>query len=841
VRVNLNYVPQHKQARLHESPANEILYGGAAGPGKSHALRFEALIWAMRIPNLQVYLFRRTYPELEKNHILPSRFQFPSELGEYKTGDRRWEFKNGSMIHFCHCQYDSDVFNYQGAEIDLLLIDELTTFTEFQYDYLRGRVRPTMDIPEHYRHKIPGIVCASNPGGVGHQFAKLRWVTFIGKAGGIRQAPGREGGMLRQYIPGRLEDNPILLERDPEYIHRLDALPEPYRTAYKEGDWDIFLGQMFNFTAMHHVVKPRPIPEHAPLYFTFDWGYGAPFECLWHWIDADNRIYTFGEEYGWNGTENQGLRITDSQIAERILQKEKQLDIDPNRYIQRLSGPDCFNKKPDYKGGGQGPSTAEVFSQHKIYMSPGDPSRILKIRQVHERLRLFDDMAPMLQVYEGCKHLIRTLPDLQADDHNVEDVDTNGEDHCFSGDTLVDTNIGQVPIQSLVGKQGMVLTAGGYWTRFHDCRKTRQKSELLNIGFADGRSIKCTPDHKFLTHEGSWVTAKHLTIDEECCMSISNDNLLSEDILCKLTSLMTLRKRSMGSGTGFVDNITNVRDSDYTGLYGNFIMDQYQKVLQSITLITIEAIIRLKTLHYSKVASMCRIMLNSLTIPHGLSLCVQGPQDGMEAQRDWHGIKNTIERTVLNPYIKNDLRKYVTAVEPSLWGCPIQNTVQENVRLKIGMSEIWSKLRQFVKYVATSSTQMEDNSSDLVQNLVRRGSHGKSVRIKRIDVAQSSNVYCLIADATHAFTVCGGIVVHNCYDALALMCMARPMSLVEPKPRKSEHDRRIDWLEKTDKGTYTDYAFRVHQEALGMLGVGQVDYGDMDEYEDRGEMVGTVN
>ena len=162
--IKIDYAPQPKQILFHKSAANEILYGGAAGPGKSMALRFEALIWCLRIPNLQVYLFRRTFPELEKNHILPSQQQFPAGVGEYKKGDKRWEFKNGSMLHFCHCQYESDVFQYQGAEIHLLLIDELTTFTEFQYDYLRGRVRCAIPVPDEFRHKIPGIACASNPG-----------------------------------------------------------------------------------------------------------------------------------------------------------------------------------------------------------------------------------------------------------------------------------------------------------------------------------------------------------------------------------------------------------------------------------------------------------------------------------------------------------------------------------------------------------------------------------------------------------------------------------------------------------------------------------------------------
>jgi hypothetical protein len=154
---------------------------------------------------------------------------------------------------------------------------------------------------------------------------------------------------------------------------------------------------------------------------------------LWHWVDADNRVYTFAEDYGWNGTPNQGLRLTDSQIAERIRSREKKLGIE-DRDIRRLAGKDSFSKKPDYMGGGQGPSTAEIFANHGIPIAPGDPSRVLKIRQVHERLRLYDDMPPMLQVYDTCEQLIRTMPLLQADETNPEDIDDKGEDHLY--DTL---------------------------------------------------------------------------------------------------------------------------------------------------------------------------------------------------------------------------------------------------------------------------------------------------------------------------------------------------------------------------------------------------------------------
>jgi hypothetical protein len=455
LKTQIDYLPQPKQEMFHRSPANEVLYGGAAGPGKSHALRFEGLIWCLRIPGLQAYLFRRTYPELEKNHILPALMQFPKDVCTYKKGDKRWEFYNGSMLHLCHCQYEQDVILYQGAEIHLLLIDELTTFTEFIYDYLRARVRCTIPIPDKYKHKIPGIAAGTNPGGVGHGFAKRRWVDFAYPME-VKKAPEKEGGMTRQYIPGLLEDNKILMQNDPRYIHRLDALPEPYRSAYKDGNWEIYLGQAFIFTRKDHVIPPMPIPRNAHLYMTYYWGYGAPFSIGWWWVDADGRLLRFKEWYGAMSP-GMGLRKADSEVAEQINAIEEQLckeydlpmhteTVTPNpddpthefnvtliKDIQRICGHDCFQKKPNfYKGGGQGPSTAEIFSRYKIHMSVGDSDRVIKIRAFRERINIpKDGSRPMLQIYEGCDNFMRTIPDLVMDEHKIEDIDTKGEDHCY--------------------------------------------------------------------------------------------------------------------------------------------------------------------------------------------------------------------------------------------------------------------------------------------------------------------------------------------------------------------------------------------------------------------------
>lgn len=429
----LIYVPQPKQEIFHTSLANEILYGGAAGGGKSAALRGEGFRWCVMVPGLQAYLFRREFPDLERNHIIQARSEFPTLICSYNESKHRFNFSNGSMMHFCHCQYDKDVFSYQGAEIHWLGIDEVTQFTAFAYDYLRGRVRCSLDIPEQYRSKIPGIYCGANPGGPGHIHCKSRWVDFA-KPYELKQTSKREGGMLRQYIPATLEDNFILMRNDPGYADRLDALPEPYRTAYKTGDWNIFMGQMFAFNYQDHVIKPYPVPEGDTLYMTFDWGFGKPFSVGWWFIDNDGRVIRFAEMYGnAPGSEpDVGLRLSDDEIANRIIGKEKYLGLE-GRSIVRLAGHDCFSKKPAYGQGGQIPSTAEVFARKGLLLKKSDPNRVAKIRQFHQRLAIpKGGDRPMLQVFDICTDFIRTIPMLQADKNNMEDVEQSGaEDHIF--------------------------------------------------------------------------------------------------------------------------------------------------------------------------------------------------------------------------------------------------------------------------------------------------------------------------------------------------------------------------------------------------------------------------
>ena len=477
----IGYTPQPKQALFHECPANEILFGGSAGPGKSYSIRHEALVWGDRVEKLQIYLFRRTYPELEKNHILPIQMEWGNEFGRYNEQKRRYTLHNGAIIHMCHAQHEKDVMQYHGAEIHLLVFDELSTFTEWQYVYLRNRVRCTLDIPKAFQHRIPGVMAGSNPGGPGHEFCKRMFVDFcsiktdeakrrmkVGTAAGpvyahpskrlgytvyygLRRARIAEGGMVRAYIPALIEDNQILMKKDPGYINRVKALPEPYRSAYLDGDWEIFIGQMFNWNKHAHVCAPHPIPKHAKIYFGFDWGFGKPFSCGWNYTDADGRLFRFAELYGWNKIPDSGLRKTDSEIAEMIVTKEMELGIrkpggkfidgfdigQREREVEYILSPDCFSKKPNYQGGGQGQATSEIFADYDIIGYPGDPTRDQKVKQFHERLRVREGEAPMFQCFDTCTQFIRTIPLLQQDEHDPEDVDTTLEDHIYDEQALI--------------------------------------------------------------------------------------------------------------------------------------------------------------------------------------------------------------------------------------------------------------------------------------------------------------------------------------------------------------------------------------------------------------------
>ena len=426
------------QAMAAVCPADFPLFGGSRGGGKSDCLLGRHLRGAEKYKrHWNGLIVRRKYKDFLELRRRIDEFIMMGLKAERIGGDQQTNylrFKNGAQVAMpaiSRLEMVNDFIGHQYCEIS---IDEVTTFPFFSrmVDKLKGSNRSPHGVPCH-------LFGTGNPGGPGHSDVKEYFK--LGSSSPVK--PGQvwegEGGESRVFIPSFLDDNRILCEADPKYVNRLKAIRDPaLRRAWILGDWDVFIGQAFPFSYERHVIPPIQIPQYAPIYMTFDWGYAKPFSFGWWWLDADNRLYRFAEWYGWNKTPDEGLRLTDSVMVEGVKEREQKMGIGTRKII-RLCDPTCFNKKPDYRGGGQGPSTAEVFGQHGIYLVPGDPSRELKIRQFRERMAIpTNEMEmPMMVIYENCTHFVRTIPALCMDENRPEDIDTETEDHVYDEACLI--------------------------------------------------------------------------------------------------------------------------------------------------------------------------------------------------------------------------------------------------------------------------------------------------------------------------------------------------------------------------------------------------------------------
>ena len=517
--INLSLHP--KQAEAFHSTATEILFGGSAGPGKSHAMRISSIVWASEIPGLQVYLFRRLYDDLIKNHLEGPK-GYRALLAPWvdskfcRIVDDEIRFWNGSKIYLCHCQHEKDRFKYQGAEIHVLLIDELTHFSEVIYRFLRGRCRAVgISIPPKYDSLFPRIMCGSNPGGVGHQWVKTAFIDGA-EAGQLRQMSKEEGGMVRQFIRARLSDNPSLIEDDPLYEDKLAGLGNPALVkAMRDGDWNIVEGAFFSeWRTERHVLRPVELPSWWMRFRSGDWGSAKPYAFHWiavasdDWLHPDGAMIPrgalivyrelYGIRYRPDGTFEPDTGVKES--ADVVAGKVRKAEEDDNISFGVLD-PAAFAVI-------SGPSIAEEFANSSVFFQKADNKRIPGHNQFRKRLMGDGDGRPMIYFFENCLHAIRTIPTLQHDLRMPEDVDTNMEDHCFAAGTLVETISGPSPIESLVGTDGLVLSLGGF-KEYRSARLTGRNRKLLSLCFEDGTTIKCTPDHRFMTDDG-WVEAQNM-------------------------------------------------------------------------------------------------------------------------------------------------------------------------------------------------------------------------------------------------------------------------------------------------------------------------------------------
>jgi hypothetical protein len=431
--------------------ANEILYGGALGGGKSYLLRVASIIYSIEIPGLITYLFRRTFKEVLSNHIhTPGGYlEMLHDLIEagdvvYSKSDYSFTFWNGSRIQLAHSQYESDIYSHQGAQIGFLIIDEATHFTPMMIRFIRSRVRlGSLSVPPQWKKHFPRILYTSNPGGVGHLYFKSNFVDFGENQ--IFQAPPDEGKMTRIYIPAKMGDNKVLLANDPDYADRVRGMGDTSLVdAMLEGNWDSLTVGGFSdvWKAKYHVVKPFKIPSSWKIRRGYDYGYSAPAAVVWFaisdgtdfvddegnecWVPKGTR-FAINELYFVN-KRLEGLKLSGLVQGERIKAYERDEDmgiIHPgpadNSIFSREGGPSIADEMLS--------SGIKFIRSNK---SPG--SRVLGV-QVMRNLLVASTRRPMERpgffVFNTCFNIIRTLPNLSCDDKNMEDINSMDEDHLW--------------------------------------------------------------------------------------------------------------------------------------------------------------------------------------------------------------------------------------------------------------------------------------------------------------------------------------------------------------------------------------------------------------------------
>jgi hypothetical protein len=407
----------------------EVLYGGAAGGGKSYAMLADPLRY-MQHPQFSGLLLRHTTEEL-RELIWKSQEMYPKIYPGIKWSERKmqWVAPSGARLWFSYLDRDEDVLRYQGLAFSWVGFDELTQWpTPFPWNYMRSRLRSTApDLPIYMR-------ATTNPGGPGHAWVKKMfvdpappgkafWATDIETSEILTYPKGhsKEGQPLfkRRFIPAMLTDNPYLAEQG-DYETMLLSLPEHQRKQLLEGNWDVAEGAAFpEFNRKEHVIEPFDIPRNWVKFRACDYGYGSYSAVLWFAVSPSEQVIVYRELYV--------SKVLAKDLARMILE----LEAGDGQIRYGVLDSSCWHKRGD-----TGPSLAEQMIMEGCRWRPADRSagsRVAGKNEIHRRLQV-DDFTdePRLVIFSSCTNLISQLPTLPLDKANPEDIDTRiNFDHLY--------------------------------------------------------------------------------------------------------------------------------------------------------------------------------------------------------------------------------------------------------------------------------------------------------------------------------------------------------------------------------------------------------------------------
>lgn len=419
IDIKIRLQPKQKLFRQSIDQFPITLYGGAKGGGKSKGLREIFLLRRLEQSRSHCAIFRRTYPELEGNHIRPLFESFPSLRAYYNESKKLLDLPNGSTLQFCHCKNEEDVTLYQGREFDDLGIDEVTQWTEAMFRTLMGSNRSSK----------PGIkpraALTGNPGGIGHPWVKRLFIE--------KRLNEREKASDYNFIQALVDDNPALMGNDPEYVRRLEAEPnEALRNAYRYGSWDIHAGQFFTELRRDiHFIKAFDIPAHWQRFASYDFGFNHPAAFGWFATDEDGNVYLYRELI------RSGLRV--DQLCKMVLEMKDTKDCYPV-----IAGHDCWAKKSATINAKQQtpPTIAEEFMNHDIALKRAVIDRIQGASQLRKYLAWQGkpDNKPKFYIMDNCPVSFDCLSRMENDPAHLEDVlkvdAVNGD--IYTGDDAYD-------------------------------------------------------------------------------------------------------------------------------------------------------------------------------------------------------------------------------------------------------------------------------------------------------------------------------------------------------------------------------------------------------------------
>lgn len=427
-KVVIPYEPQPRQILYHQTnDIDELLYGGAAGGGKSEATIWDALQYALEYPGSRQIIFRRTFPDLQRSIIARTIVAYPKELGKYNQSKHEWIFINDSVIELAYFDSDMHKANYAGAEYDVIRWEEVTHFEEGWYTFMLSRLRGSTPYPRY-------IKSTTNPGSVGHAWVKKRFID-IGEWEKVHHIHERddEGGLLyhpdtgapiisrRIFIPAKVQDNPALLQNDPNYIVRLMQLPEQERKQLLDGDWDTFAGQYFSeFSRALHVVEPFDIPRDWKRYRAMDEGYNDPFVCLWVALDPKGTAYVYREFVK--------SKLLTSEQVEMV-----RLNSGVEEYEYTVADTSFWNRAKT-----ENVTPAEIFGNMGVPLIQAKKERVNGWKRLREWLHPLDTLDHVtgniykhvnLKIFSTCMKAIEAIPSMVHDEKMVEDVAAHPLDH----------------------------------------------------------------------------------------------------------------------------------------------------------------------------------------------------------------------------------------------------------------------------------------------------------------------------------------------------------------------------------------------------------------------------